>query len=135
MVEPLTLPEEFALLSLAETGKVIDSGQAEVGCAVVELGELALRGKLVIRTRQSTVFGLDVYHPYRAEIELVDTGSTSLAWADELLAELAHAGEAGGALPSGVPAPVAASHQRRARRIGAQAVARLKRVIARGHGR
>ncbi|MER6568868.1 GPP34 family phosphoprotein [Streptomyces sp. NPDC001093] len=93
MAGPLTLPEEFALLSLAETGKVIDSGQAEVGCAVAELGELALRGKLAVRTRKSTVFGLDAYRPYRAEIELVNADSTGLAWADELLAELAHAGE------------------------------------------
>ncbi|EST18953.1 GPP34 family phosphoprotein [Streptomyces roseochromogenus] len=93
MAGPLTLPEEFTLLSLAETGKVIDSDQAGVGCAVAELGELALRGKLAVRTRKSTVFGLDAYRPYRAEIELVNADSTGLAWADELLAELAHAGE------------------------------------------
>lgn len=93
MAGPLTLPEEFALLSLTETGKVIDSGQAEVGCAVAELGELALRGTLTVRTRKARVFGLDAYRPHRAEIELLDADATGLAWADELLAELAHVGE------------------------------------------
>ncbi|KUM99560.1 hypothetical protein AQI95_38170 [Streptomyces yokosukanensis] len=98
MVGALTLPEEFALLSLAETGRAIDSRQAEAGCTVAELGELALRGRLLIRTRKFKVFGLDTYRPYRAEIELIGNGSTALAWADELLAELAELAEEDGAV-------------------------------------
>lgn len=94
MVGPLTLPEEFALLSLADTGRVIDSGQAKVGCAVAELGELALRGKLLIRRHESKVFGLSVIRQISQVIELVDAAPVGLAWADELLAELANETEA-----------------------------------------
>jgi hypothetical protein len=88
MVGPLTLPEEFALLSLADTGKVIDSGQAKVGCAVAELGELALRGKLLIRPHERKVFGPVVQ--FLQLVELIDAAPIGLTWADELLAELAH---------------------------------------------
>ncbi|QUQ67068.1 GOLPH3/VPS74 family protein [Kutzneria sp. CA-103260] len=93
MVGALTLPEEFALLSLADTGKAIDYGQAMAGCALAELGELALRGKLLIRPHNFTVFGLKGSAPSAAKIELVDAAPVGLAWADELLAELVHTGE------------------------------------------
>jgi hypothetical protein len=89
MVGPLTLPEEFALLSLADTGKTIDSGQAKAGCAVAELGELALRGKLLIRQHEPKVFGLNAVRQVVQMVELIDAAPVGLAWADELLAELA----------------------------------------------
>jgi hypothetical protein len=82
------LPEEFALLSLTDSGKTRDSAQAVVGCAAAELGELALRRKLLVRSRKFTMFGFDAYRPHPAEIQLLDTSRTGLAWADELLAEL-----------------------------------------------
>jgi hypothetical protein len=87
-LRPLSLPEEFALLSLAESGKMIDSGQVVVGCAAAELGELALRRKLLVRSRKFTIFGLDGYRPHPAEIQLLDTSPTGLVWADQLLDEL-----------------------------------------------
>ncbi|GAA0346837.1 GPP34 family phosphoprotein [Streptomyces blastmyceticus] len=90
MAGPLSLPEEFALLSLADTGKTIDSGQATGGCAVAELGELALRGKLLLRQRVHKVFGWNAIRQITHVIELVDRTPVGLAWADELLAELAN---------------------------------------------
>ncbi|MGA5134779.1 hypothetical protein ACPCTO_33825 [Streptomyces olivoreticuli] len=71
MAGPLSLPEEFALLSLADTGKTIDSGQATGGCAVAELGELALRGKLLLRQRVHKVFGWNAIRQITHVIELV----------------------------------------------------------------
>jgi hypothetical protein len=94
MAGPLTLPEEFALLSLADTGKTIDPGQAKGGCAVAELGELALRGELLLRQRVHTVFGWNAIRRITHVIELVDPTPAGLAWADELLAELANEPEA-----------------------------------------
>ena len=94
MAGPLTLPEEFALLSLADTGKMIDSGQAAGGCAVAELGELALRGKLLLRQREHKVFGWNAIRQITQVIELVDPTPVGLAWADELLAELTNEPEA-----------------------------------------
>jgi hypothetical protein len=96
-LRPLSLPEEFALLSLTESGRTIDSGQAVVGCAAAELGELALRHKLLVRSRKFTVFGLAGYRPHPGEIHLIGTGPTGLVWADELLDELTRrdAAEAG----------------------------------------
>jgi hypothetical protein len=93
-VSLLTLPEEFALLSLTDDGAVIDPGQARVGCALAELGDLALRGKLLVRYRRLKLLGvIDVYVPSRVEIELIDTTPVGVPWADELLAELARTGE------------------------------------------
>lgn len=92
MAGPLVLPEEFALLSLAYAGKVIDSAQARRGCAVAELGELVLRGRLTVRPRKSRVLGLDGYHHLKTEIEVADASPTGLAWADEVLAGLAQSG-------------------------------------------
>jgi hypothetical protein len=93
MAAQLTLPEEFALLSLAENGKTIDYGQAKDGCALAELGELALRGKLLIPLHNLKVFGfLTMYGQSLTKAELVDAAPVGLDWADELLAELGHAG-------------------------------------------
>ncbi|WP_051791554.1 GPP34 family phosphoprotein [Amycolatopsis jejuensis] len=89
MPEPLTLPEEFALLSLSSSGKVIDAGQAEVGCAVAELAELALRGRLVVEARKSRVLGLDVHHLRNTTITVLDPTPTGLPWADSALSALA----------------------------------------------
>ncbi|MEV7007350.1 GPP34 family phosphoprotein [Streptosporangium sp. NPDC051022] len=83
----LSLPEEFALLSHTNSGKVHDSAQTAVGCAAAELGELALRRKLLVRSRKSRKFGFEVYRDH-GEIQLLDTGPTGLVWADELMAEL-----------------------------------------------
>lgn len=84
----LSLPEEFVLLSHLSNGKVHGSARAVIGCAAAELGELALRGKLLVRSRKSKWFGYDVLRLHSVEIELLDTGSTGLAWADTLLTEL-----------------------------------------------
>jgi hypothetical protein len=84
----LSLPEEFALLSLTDSGKPRDSAQAVDGCAAAELGELALRRKLLVRSRKSEMLGFDAYRPHPAEIQLLDTSPTGLVWADDLLAEL-----------------------------------------------
>lgn len=83
----LTLPEEFVLLSHLESGKVRDHDQMSFGCAAAELGELALRRKVLIRPRKSRKFGIDFYRP-QGDIELLDTGRTGLVWADGLLADL-----------------------------------------------
>jgi hypothetical protein len=87
-VRPLSLPEEWVLLSLKESGKTRDPGCAVVGCAAAELGELALRQKLLVRSRKFNTFGFHGYRPYPAEIQLLDTSRTGLPWADELLADL-----------------------------------------------
>lgn len=87
----LSLPEEFVLLSHLANGKVHGSTRAVIGCAAAELGELALRRKLLIRTRKWQKAGFEVYRLHGAEIELLDTGRTGrtgLVWADALLAEL-----------------------------------------------
>ena len=94
MAGPLTLPEEFALLSLSDTGKMIDSDQARVGCDVAEVGELALRGKLLLRHRAHMVYTWNSISRSTHVIELVDPAPVGLAWADELLAELANEPEA-----------------------------------------
>ncbi|OIJ86101.1 hypothetical protein BIV25_42160 [Streptomyces sp. MUSC 14] len=94
MAGPLTLPEEFALLSLADTGKTIDSDQARAGCNVAEVGELALRGKLLLRHRRNTTFYVNGLRWNADVIEVVDRTPVGLAWADELLAVLAKEPEA-----------------------------------------
>jgi Golgi phosphoprotein 3 (GPP34) len=83
-----SLPEEWSLLSFTDSGKVRDSNQAVAGCAAAELGELALRRKLLVRSRKSNIFGFDVYRTSPAEIQVIDTSRTGLPWADELLADL-----------------------------------------------
>lgn len=92
----LSLPEEFVLLSHLASGKVHGSARAVIGCAAAELGELALRRKLLVRSRKSRMLGFDVYRTHGVEIELLDSGPTGLAWADELLAELQQHGSAAG---------------------------------------
>jgi hypothetical protein len=87
-VRPLSLPEEWVLLSLKDSGKTRDPGCAVAGCAAAELGELALRRKLLVRSRKFNIFGLVGYRPSPAEIQLLDTSRTGLPWADELLADL-----------------------------------------------
>ncbi|QUQ67077.1 GPP34 family phosphoprotein [Kutzneria sp. CA-103260] len=94
MAGRLTLPEEFALLSLSDTGKMIDSVQAKVGCDLAELGELALRGKLLLRRSPHMVFSWAEIRRAIHVIDLVDPAPVGLAWADELLAELANEPEA-----------------------------------------
>ncbi|WP_326689016.1 MULTISPECIES: GPP34 family phosphoprotein [unclassified Streptomyces] len=86
----LSLPEEFVLLSHLASGKVHGSGRAPavIGCAAAELGELALRRKLAVRSRKSKALGFDVYRLHGVEIELLDARPTGLGWADALLAEL-----------------------------------------------
>ncbi|MFG2025924.1 GPP34 family phosphoprotein [Streptomyces sp. NPDC048825] len=84
----LSLPEEFVLLSHLASCKVHGSARAVIGCAAAELGELALRRKLLVRSRKSKMLGFDVYRLHGVEIELLDTGPTGLVWADALLAEL-----------------------------------------------
>ena len=84
----LSLPEEFVLLSHLAAGKVHGSARAVIGCAAAELGELALRRGLLVRSRKSKMLGFDVYRLDGVEIELLDTGPTGLVWADVLLAEL-----------------------------------------------
>jgi hypothetical protein len=85
---PLSLPEEFVLLSYRDSGTLHDSAQAAVGCAAAELGELALRRKLLVRSRKTKILGFDVYRLHGAEIQLLDTSRTDVPWIDELLAEL-----------------------------------------------
>lgn len=85
----LSLPEEFVLLShTADSGRVRDIDRMSFGCAAAELGELALRRKLLVRARKFWKFGVEVYW-HQGEIQLLDTGRTGLGWADALLAELA----------------------------------------------
>jgi hypothetical protein len=85
---PLSLPEEFVLLSHLPSGKVHGSTRAAIGCAAAELGELTLRRKILVRPWKSTVLGVKVHVTHRAGIELLDTTATGLPWADEVLAEL-----------------------------------------------
>jgi len=84
----LSLPEEFVLLSHLANGKVHGSVRAVIGCAAAELGELALRRKLLVHSRKSKWFGFDAYRMHGVQIELLDAGPTGLVWADALLAEL-----------------------------------------------
>lgn len=86
----LSLPEEFVLLSYLPSGKVFGSGRARpvIGCAAAELGELALRRRLLVHSRKSKVFGVDVYRLHDVKIELLDATPTGLDWADALLAEV-----------------------------------------------
>ncbi|AOR30931.1 hypothetical protein BFF78_07595 [Streptomyces fodineus] len=84
----LSLPEEFVLLSYRRSGNVHEVRQTATGCAVAELGELALRRTLLTPPRKkSKVCGLDVYH-LNSRIELLHTDPTGLAWGDELVTEL-----------------------------------------------
>ena len=64
------------------------TARAAIGCAAAELGELALRRKLLLRTRKWRKLGFDIYQMHGIEIALIDTGPTGLVWADELLSEL-----------------------------------------------
>ncbi|MBK3569340.1 GPP34 family phosphoprotein [Streptomyces sp. MBT62] len=87
-LQRLSLPEEFALLSYGENGRVPNSRQTAAGCAAAELGELALRRRLLVRPRKTRKLGVDIYR-LRGEIELFpNTPHTSLTWADGLLAAL-----------------------------------------------
>jgi hypothetical protein len=87
-LQRLSLPEEFALLPYGEDGRVPNPAQAAAGCAATELGELALRGSLLIRPRKTRKLGLETCQP-RGEIELrPNTPGTDLTWADGLLAAL-----------------------------------------------
>jgi hypothetical protein len=87
-VHGLSLPEEFALLCLTADGNA-DPAQAATGCAAAELGELALRGKVLVDCRKGNIGGLDVYRTFGAEVRLVDREPTGLGWADALMADLA----------------------------------------------
>ncbi|KAF4408501.1 hypothetical protein CRI70_19720 [Streptomyces sp. Ru87] len=82
-----SLPEEFLLLSHLQSGKVHDIDQTSVGCAAAELGELALRRKLLVRARKFEKFGFEIFR-HQGHIQLLDTEPTGLVWADRLLAEL-----------------------------------------------
>lgn len=84
----LTLPEEFVLLSHLDSGKVHGCARAVIGCAAAELGELALRRRLLVRSRKSRVFGFEAYRLHGIKIELLDTSPTGLAWADDVLSGL-----------------------------------------------
>ncbi|MFF5717518.1 GPP34 family phosphoprotein [Streptomyces buecherae] len=89
--QPLTLPEEFVLLSHLESGRVLDAEQTAIACAAAELGELALRRKLLVRARKTRKFGVEIYSysPSKSgEITLLGTEPTGIGWADTLLAEL-----------------------------------------------
>lgn len=85
---PLSLPEEFVLLSHRPSGRVHGSVRAAVGCAAAELGELTLRRRILIRPRNIRMLGLRAQVTHHAGIELLDTSATGLPWADEVLAEL-----------------------------------------------
>ncbi|MGP3985833.1 GPP34 family phosphoprotein [Streptomyces sp. 3N207] len=85
---PLSLPEEFVLLSHLPSGKVHGSTRAAIGCAAAELGELTLRRKIRVRPWKTTVLGVKADVTHRAGIELLDTTAVGLPWADEVLAEL-----------------------------------------------
>ncbi|MFJ9246229.1 GPP34 family phosphoprotein [Streptomyces sp. NPDC101776] len=87
-LQRLSLPEEFALLSYGENGRVPSPAQTAAGCAAAELGELALRRRLLIRPRKTRKLGLEIYQ-LRGEIELsANTPHTGLTWADDLLVAL-----------------------------------------------
>ncbi|RCG26727.1 hypothetical protein DTL70_06660 [Streptomyces diacarni] len=86
--QPLSLPEEFALLSHLPSGKVHGKLRAVAGCAAAELGELALRRRVLVRPRETTVLGVRAQITHRAGLELLDISPTGLPWADEVLAEL-----------------------------------------------
>jgi len=90
-LQRLSLPEEFVLLSYGENGRVPNSRQAAAGCAAAELGELALRRRLLVKPRKTRKLGVEIYQK-RGEIELsvnaVNTTGTGLTWADDLLSAL-----------------------------------------------
>lgn len=87
-LQRLSLPEEFTLLSYGENGRVPNSAQTAAGCAAAELGELALRRRLLVRPRKTRKLGLEIYQ-LRGEIELgPNATSTGLTWADDLLSAL-----------------------------------------------
>ncbi|GAA4862483.1 GPP34 family phosphoprotein [Saccharopolyspora cebuensis] len=88
----LTLPEEMALLLHLAGGTPASRRQASAACAAAELAELALRGRIVVRSRPVVVGGVQVPLVRRAEIEPRGTGWTGLEWADGVLAELARRG-------------------------------------------
>ncbi|WNV85871.1 GPP34 family phosphoprotein [Umezawaea sp. Da 62-37] len=83
----LSLPEELVVLSHLDSGKVRSTRQTAIGCAVAELGELALRRRIAVRPRRFTRFGVEV-HQRGGDIHVLDHRPTGLAWADELLDEL-----------------------------------------------
>ncbi|WP_157244941.1 GPP34 family phosphoprotein [Nonomuraea typhae] len=83
----LSLPEEFLLLAHRESGKVRDRDQTAYGCAAAELGELALRRRLLVRAGKSRAFGFEVYRG-NGRIQLLDTSPTGLDWADGVLTAL-----------------------------------------------
>lgn len=83
----LSLPEEFLVLSHHPHGGVHDIRQTAVGCAVAELGELALLRRLLVVPKKKRLFGFEVYFT-SGRIHLLDLTPTGLAWADGLLAEL-----------------------------------------------
>ncbi|MBC3993741.1 GPP34 family phosphoprotein [Streptomyces sp. AC563] len=88
--QPLSLPEEFVLLSHLETGRVHETKQTSYACAAAELGELALRRALLVRPRKTRKLGIEFYGG-PGEMELLDPEPTGLGWADALLAELVQA--------------------------------------------
>lgn len=83
----LSLPEEFLVLSHHPHVKVHDIRQTAVGCAVAELGELALLRRLLVVPKKKRLFGFEV-HFTSSRIHLLDLTPTGLSWADGLLAEL-----------------------------------------------
>ncbi|MFD0492090.1 GPP34 family phosphoprotein [Saccharopolyspora spinosporotrichia] len=62
---------------------------------MAELGELALRGRLLVRFEESALPGLRFFRFEHAVIELLAAERTGLWWADHLLAELLQRREAG----------------------------------------
>ncbi|QUG99553.1 GPP34 family phosphoprotein [Saccharopolyspora erythraea] len=92
---PLALPEEFLLLAHRESGKVRESARVAAGCAAAELGDLALRGRLLVRVGHASLLSSRLFWPEPTEIELLAVESTGLAWADNVLAELLQWIEAG----------------------------------------
>ncbi|WP_232544360.1 GPP34 family phosphoprotein [Streptomyces buecherae] len=87
---PLSLPEEFVLLSYLQSGRVHDDERTATACAAAELGGLALRRNLLVRVRKTRKLGIEFYRG-PGEMELLDPGPTGLDRADALLAELVQA--------------------------------------------
>lgn len=99
-LQRLSLPEEFTLLSYGENGRVPNPAQTAAGCAAAELGELALRRRLLVRPRKTRKLGVEIYQ-LRGEIELTPSTpgtpnapstanmpGTGLTWADDVLSAL-----------------------------------------------
>ncbi|MER7010561.1 GPP34 family phosphoprotein [Saccharopolyspora sp. NPDC000359] len=81
---PLSLPEEFLLLSHLDTGKVSHEHATSHGCAAAELGELLIRDKIGIWHHERRFFGLTVQLG-SGKIDVRDSGSTGLRWAEDVL--------------------------------------------------